>query len=294
MKKWDWKYTFALGVIVAGILACLTFFLVPAQMSVFPRTDISAALIVFVLVLVSGKRQIQVGFGGALLVFGKRVGIALDEGYHWLGPFPFILSFKEVDLRERTQKLDPLQVFTSDGARVTVDGAIVWKVKNLFDYLSITESVIKDELDDIFDQVVRQEAITKPLDEVLELGVKLTDVLTDEAVQKSKAWGIEILRVPIPTLLPDEEVIKALALERRQEAQVKADVVQLENVRARIAELTAPAMGFSPDKAAEIVQVERGKVTKEVKELKLAVDDQTAKTFVSGLEAIFGKTGGGR
>jgi regulator of protease activity HflC (stomatin/prohibitin superfamily) len=282
--------TLGIGAVVTSVFVFVAVWFVPEQIWTFPYTNWSAALLALAIIGLGGVKHIEVGFVGSLLFVGKRTDYLLTEGYHWLGPL--FLSFRAVDTRDQTLKLDPLVVFTKGaggnkiGAKVTVDGSVIFRVRNPRAYLSLKPDSIETGLDDIYDEVIRSQMAEKTLDEALRLHVKLSQEVLERATTESErcSWGIEIVQVPLPSIMPDPEVAADLALKRREEAQRDGEIVELQHTRDRIRELME--MGFSREQAIETVQIAVKRVTKEIKETKISVSDQTLAAIIGLANSI--------
>lgn len=269
-----WKKSFSVGSIITLLLAALAFFV---PWFIFPNLAVKVSvgaglsLLVVALVGLDGLRQIPVAYRGVPLYFGRRIdSFVFDEGYQWVGPLPGIFSYATVSIQEQTTKIDKLQVLTKDNVKVNFTGTLIWRVAVPYQYLQVTDKIISDGLNDLFDEVIRHETRGKSLDDVsgAEFGKDMRNAIFSRAEDLSESWGVDIVRIIIPEALPDPEVIKDLELVRREEAQKKGQVVELEHFRDRVKELKE--MGFSLAEAQEIVQLAIGRITKQVNETKIS------------------------
>ncbi len=275
-----------LGIAAAVLGMFFIYVLTPQTIWIFPYTKIGAVIIAFGFIGILGIYRIPVGSVGVPLVFGKRTHFVLDEGYQWLGPIPFIVSYKEVSSREQGRALDPMDVFTKDQVRVRVpDAAVVWQIKNPDMFLSLERSVIETGLDDVLDEIIRLEIAGKTLDEVLGIGSEVRDKILSEASARSSEWGIKIVRVPVPSFEPDDDVVKDLALRRREVSQREGQKVQLEFGLEYILKIKEK-IDCSIDAAREYFQIITQKITKTVDEKKFSLDDQTAEAIEKAIGLI--------
>lgn len=89
--------------------------------------------------------------------------------------------------------------------------------------------------------------------------------------------GITIRRLGLGDIKPPADIEKSASLKPVEEMKRDAEAVQLDAVRDRIKELRD--MGFSPGDARDTVQVERGKLKRELKENRVSVDPETLKVL---------------
>lgn len=90
--------------------------------------------------------------------------------------------------------------------------------------------------------------------------------------------GITINRLNIGEIKPVGKLAEAAELAVKEEREQAAEIVELDHVRNRMAELmTVPPKGpgFSAEQALEVIQTERGKVVKTVAETKLNISPET-------------------
>lgn len=247
-----------------------------------------AALGILAYSLIFGLRKIPVGSGASLLFLGARVRLNLGEGYQWV--FPPLLWLQTEDLRERTQKLDNLEVFTKDNVRVNIDASIMFEVINPSRFQSVGTNSITTGLDDLTDQILREETRAGDLSEMLghAFRARVATRLHNEAKElsegskKSEGWGIRITRVPVPAIRPDPKVIEALSLERVKEAERQAHRVEFTDLAERMAQLPADLNGVQ---RLEGAQVQLRVVPKEIKENVVRLDQG----ILDALQAIAGQ-----
>jgi len=93
--------------------------------------------------------------------------------------------------------------------------------------------------------------------------------------------GIRLDRLNIDEIKPKGELAKSAEKMVMEKRETKGDEIRVKNISARIKELTAAPLNFSPEQALEIVQTERGKVTKSISETKLNLSAETRKMIES-------------
>lgn len=284
--------TFVIGSIATGSATLVAVRFTPSVIGPFRFVNLTVAAIVFAVVGVLGLQKNDVGFNAGLLIFGARVGVNLGEGWFWVGPLPFIATFRTVDMKNRVVKLDPIKILTMEevgaGGReqeieaVSLDvdeGIIFFRVNDASRFLGFEVGAIERGLDDFWDETQRILARTRPMNQVLG-----SEQFSRDVGEKFKAgvveagWPVDIVTVPIPSLRPDQKVLEALEKQRVEKAERDGEIVELDHVRARIRELMQSppdGPGFTALQALEVVQTERGKVKKEISEKKFVVDEGT-------------------
>lgn len=282
-RRVKWGTTFFRGAVVTGTL--MVFAMIVA-FGFFPDPILGGSLalglmyIIFTRVGRGGIVKIPVASIGVPLIIGRRSDkFVFDEGNQWLGPIRFFFDFQEVSLKDRALEIDPLEVFSHDNVKLRVTGTIIWHVVNPYLFLQIEDGVIEHGLDDLFDQVIRKQARTEGL-EVL-LGAEFAQRARDNIQQGANGedfvgrWGIEIVRVPIPSIQVDDDILKALSKKRLEQLQREGEAVEQQFGRDEVKKWV-DEVGVSPSQGVEVFQTERDKVKKEIKETKVSVDDNLA------------------
>jgi len=93
--------------------------------------------------------------------------------------------------------------------------------------------------------------------------------------------GIILERLNLEDIDVLGEVAKVAESEAREEQERKAEDLELKFVRERIAELMLPPFNYDKGEARDIVQTERGKVVRAIKDNKISVDATTAEMVVA-------------
>lgn len=215
-----------------------------------------------------GIVSIPIGFNGVPLLFGRRLKFfTLPEGLSWVLPRPF-MGYESVNMKEQTSNPGPTEVLTGkegkETVRVIADAAIQWKIVNPYKVLDVGINVIQEGMDSLIQQVIRSTLADKTPDEAIQIHEELKDHLETESTKKSDDWGVEIRNVFITQLTFAEEVTKDYERVTREKKQLLAEKIEMKHLREEVEELKK--MGLSPEKATEVFQTERGKVTKTIEE----------------------------
>lgn len=207
-----------------------------------------------------GPKKIEVGWKGKLLFLGQRVNrmnTVLGEGWRW-APFPF--GIKMADCRSMVLKLDHLDVITEDKVKVRIDATVFYQVNDLDKFFDFRESDIKEGLDNLRDEAIRDQIFDLPLDKVLgmhaTLAEKTQSTLQGEA---NESWGIEVLRVVVAEIKPEDKVMDDLELNMREELQKKGQLVEANHIAGLIKLFKDSDPGINLEQAVELAQLVTGK-----------------------------------
>ncbi|MBI3888806.1 SPFH domain-containing protein [Candidatus Nomurabacteria bacterium] len=171
----------------------------------------------------------ELGWRAAILLLGQRTSGEVGEGWQWV-PFPF--GIKPVDCRETIIKLDALDVFTSDTVPVKIDGSIAIEIVDINLYLSVNPAGLKQGLDDLWDEAIRNKVATIALDqlllskETLEKHAHIVLNPEDEEKKPRNRWGFKVTGVIVSKISPDQKMTDDLELAAREERQRKGQRVQ--------------------------------------------------------------------
>lgn len=102
--------------------------------------------------------------------------------------------------------------------------------------------------------------------------------------------GIVLNRLNMAEIHPLGKLAEAAELAAKERSEQEGEIVELDHIRARLQELIQ--MGYSKEAALEIVQTERGKVAKTIREEKLNISPETRAMVEKLMEAFFGRKGG--
>lgn len=260
---------------------------------------------------------------GVVTRFGERTGKVIKEGWHWFFLYPWWSGVVLIDMTAKNQDFVPGDVRTAeDMAELEVKASLTFKPDpdNLINYLNFGgEKGIKDVMDDVIPEAIRELAANpdkkpntwedavkmKPvfLAEIVAtvIGKDLATMPPDELNKLARdlrrgngsiqleTLGIIISRLNVTDVNPKGELAKAAEQEAVEKRQKKAEEVEIGNVIARIKELMAPSLGYSKEQALEVVQTERKKVIKEIKEHKISVSSETADVLKGLVTSVFKK-----
>ena len=187
---------------------------------------IIAALIVVLALLVISRtiRVIQQGLVGVVKRLGQFHSVR-NPGVTFL--VPFIDRMEAVDMRETPRTGDRQDVITKDNVSVVVNATIFSQVVDprlaLFsvsNYLLAVDQISRTTLRAIFGEMT--------LDQALSQREQINARLQTQMETVTDKWGVRINRVEILDILPPQNVINAMALQKQADQEKRAAILQSE------------------------------------------------------------------
>ena len=257
---------------------------------------------------IAGLIKIDIGFRGVPILFGGRWTVEwilpsgrvvlkalfeLREGWNWILPKPF-MGAEAIDVREQSTEVPEFTVVALgsisqdpediSSVRITIKPSTIrWKIVNPAQSLSIGEEVIRKSLVELVQNTLRQKVSCLSDIEALRVTDGLRNDIQTEADEQATDWGVDVVTFLMGEISLPKEVHEDYEKLRREERQRRAEKLELDHVRERLNELIA--MGYTRERAQEIVQTERGKIKKEVRENQISVSSETGQVIerIAGL-----------
>jgi regulator of protease activity HflC (stomatin/prohibitin superfamily) len=190
-----------------------------------------AAFIVFILVVIlalvvvfRAVRVIQQGNVGAVKRLGQFHSVR-NPGIVFL--LPFVDTMALVDMRETPRTGDRQDVITRDNVSVAVNATIFSQVVDarmaLFsvsNYLIAIDQLARTTLRAVFGGMTLDEALSQREQINAQLQVQMESV-TDK-------WGIRINRIEIVDIVPPQQILNAMALQKQADQEKRAAILQSE------------------------------------------------------------------
>lgn len=237
------------------------------------------------------RPEIRIGHVGVPTFLDQRVkGKILSEGRHWL--FPWLYSFQDVDVQVKTLEEVTAQALSVDNVLMTGDGTLTYQVVDPDTFLSAdkAEEALMKYTKTQFRNLIssdESEELEKP-----ESKTKVGQELVKRIKSEGDRLGIKIIDFVIGEILPPKEISDAAAKKRKEDEEGKAEQTEVDNVIKMIDKLRAK--GYSPEKAAEIVQTERGKANTNRNIITLEGFEGIADSLSSGLGKVLETALGGK
>jgi len=182
-------------------------------------------LVVFALVVVfRSVRVIQQGLVGVVKRLGQFHSVR-NPGITFL--VPFIDAMAVVDMRETPRTGDRQDVITKDNVSVAVNATIFSQVVDprlaLFqvsNYFIAVDQLSRTTLRAVFGSM--------SLDEALSQREQINAQLQTQMEQVTDKWGIRINRIEIVDIVPPQQILMAMALQKQADQEKRAAILQSE------------------------------------------------------------------
>src|SRR2546423_2624982 len=190
-----------------------------------PALIIFAFVVFFALFTVMRTvRVIQQGLVGVVKRLGQFHSVR-NPGITFL--VPFIDTMDSVDMRETPRTGDRQDVITRDNVSVAVNATIFSQVVDprlaLFsvsNYLLAVDQISRTTLRAIFGEMT--------LDEALSQREQINTRLQTQMETVTDKWGVRINRVEILDIVPPQNVLQAMALQKQADQEKRATILQSE------------------------------------------------------------------
>lgn len=224
-------------------------------------------------------------------IWGERIPKIKKEGKRLFAKFfPFYYDGILVNVEKKNKDFLPKDVWSKERAEMLMEISISWipdkdDPQNLKEYIdSGGQENIENMLDDIIEENCREFASEKGWQECMktrkELAIALIKELTGQeeeetikllrrgnGIAKIPSLGIVLKRFNVGRVKPLGKLAEAAEKVAVEERERDSEKVELQHVKERAKEIR-DELGISGKDAIEIVQTERGKVNKEIREYK--------------------------
>src|SRR5437660_1286800 len=189
-----------------------------------PLIIFALIVLLIVIVLIRTIRVIQQGLVGVVKRLGQFHSVR-NPGVTFL--VPFIDTMDTVDMRETPRTGDRQDVITKDNVSVVVNATIFSQVVDprlaLFSvssYLRAVDQISRTTLRAIFGEMT--------LDEALSQREQINTRLQNQMETVTDKWGVRINRVEILDIVPPQNVLNAMALQKQADQEKRAAILQSE------------------------------------------------------------------
>jgi regulator of protease activity HflC (stomatin/prohibitin superfamily) len=194
-------------------------------MNAYVPLVIAALIVILAIVTLSRAiRVVQQGLVGVVKRLGQFHSVR-DPGVTFL--VPFIDKLEMVDMRETPRTGDRQDVITKDNVSVVVNATIFSQVVDsrmaLFSvssYLLAVDQISRTTLRAIFGEMT--------LDEALSQREQINTRLQNQMETVTDKWGVRINRVEILDIVPPQNVLNAMALQKQADQEKRAAILQSE------------------------------------------------------------------
>ena len=190
-----------------------------------PTLIIAGLVVLFALVIVfRSVRVIQQGLVGVVKRLGQFHSVR-QPGITLL--VPFVDQMEVVDMRETPRTGDRQDVITKDNVSVAVNATIFSQVVDprlaLFqvsNYFIAVDQLSRTTLRAVFGSM--------SLDEALSQREQINAQLQVQMEQVTDKWGIRINRIEIVDIVPPQQILMAMALQKQADQEKRAAILQSE------------------------------------------------------------------
>lgn len=221
-----------------------------------------AVVVVLVLILLSRSvRVIQQGTVGAVKRLGKYKPPVRQPG--WTTVIPFLETIQKVDVREEPRVGDMQQVITKDNVSVLVNATIYSQVIDV--ELALFEvSNYHVAVDQLARTALRAVFGGMTLDEALSERQRINAELQTHMASATEKWGVRLNRIEIVDIVPPQNILNAMALQKEADQQKRAAILQSEGsqqsaINTAQGEKQANILRAEGDKQAAILRAEGDK-----------------------------------
>ncbi len=186
---------------------------------------IAALIVVLVLVgLLRSVRIVQQGYVGVVTRFGE-FKVIKNPGLTFI--IPFIEAMRIVDVRETPRTGDRQQVITRDNVAVIVNATIFFQVVDvrlaLFtnaNYVVSVDNLARTSLRAVFGSIT--------LDEAFSQRERIGTLLQSQMEEATDKWGVRINRVEVLEITPPDQILEAMALQKKADQEKRARILESE------------------------------------------------------------------
>ena len=189
---------------------------------------IVVVVVLVLLVLSRSVRVIQQGTVGAVKRLGRYKPPVRQPG--WTTVIPFLETIQKVDVREEPRVGDMQQVITKDNVSVLVNATIYSQVIDV--ELALFEvSNYHVAVDQLARTALRAVFGGMTLDEALSERQRINAELQTHMASATEKWGVRLNRIEIVDIVPPQNILNAMALQKEADQQKRAAILQSEGLQ---------------------------------------------------------------
>jgi len=165
----------------------------------------------------------------------KRLGLynrIMSEGWSWHAPLIEKVESQKYSLKEQIFDIPPQGCITKDNVTVSVDGVLYWKISKLENFVFGIENP-KLAMKELVLTKIRTEIGGLDLDETFTARNDLNKRILREVTEATMEWGIQVTRLELKDLTPDQRVLEAMEQQMTAERAKRALILESEGEKQR-------------------------------------------------------------
>jgi len=165
----------------------------------------------------------------------KRLGLynrIMSEGWSWHAPLIEKVESQKYSLKEQIFDIPPQGCITKDNVTVSVDGVLYWKISKLENFVFGIENP-KLAMKELVLTKIRTEVGGQDLDETFIARNDLNKRILREVTEATMEWGIQVTRLELKDLTPDQRVLEAMEQQMTAERAKRALILESEGEKQR-------------------------------------------------------------
>ncbi len=165
----------------------------------------------------------------------RRLGLynrIMGEGWSWHAPLIEKVESQKYSLKEQIFDIPPQGCITKDNVTVSVDGVLYWKISKLENFVFGIENP-KLAMKELVLTKIRTEIGGLDLDETFTARNDLNKRILREVTEATMEWGIQVTRLELKDLTPDQRVLEAMEQQMTAERAKRALILDSEGEKQR-------------------------------------------------------------
>jgi regulator of protease activity HflC (stomatin/prohibitin superfamily) len=180
-----------------------------------------SALVIILLIALSGLRIVQQYERGVIFVLGRLTG-AKGPGLFWI--VPLVSRMEKVDLRIVTLNVEPQEVITRDNITIRVTAVVYFYVVdpvaaiiNVTNFFQATTQIGQTTLRNVLGQ--------SELDEILAQRARINQLLQQIIGEQTERWGVKVTVVETKDIELPAAMQRAMARQAEAEREKRAKII---------------------------------------------------------------------